>query len=1012
MRSSAAAPPPGAGHRRGPHHRRRPRHRQPPHPFLTVLSAAALLLFLLFLAAPRLTFGDDALLPRLLTNAFGPASGTAPPRIWITTPASGPADGAFTFIVEGGGPELAAAVACATFRIDRLLHTRACTSAPLRGGQVIAMQAADPIEGPIWGPGNSVFATVTLAVENHVQALAVQHFTVGPAKNNSEATKTIPKTAVSIAQAVVGNESEVRVPDGYPTPRAFVHANAPAPAPWPPPPSPPSSAATEPSFPSPPPPASPGLPIRILSSDVANVEAAVGGLQYQAARALVEHDSESAKFHVSEAETMAITALTEAGTNAAALGDPLEEHLAARLASAFVGVTGQRSKFWEILGHYDLMVKSYAIAPEEARVAASLVGIAGHRVVLPGFIPINNATALPRLTYPGDHAQDKLDIEEYAKATDAAAKASRIPTERFRMLGHIPKGDPVEDGVQITPTRALRRFQSELIRLLTGRAQHGVLSDGTFNWPHFSEIHRGMFSSGFYLSYLSISRSVLPHRRLHSKLMNEMCWNARLPPMPIQTARQRQSRRRSQKKELARRRRVFGPAFSGKFARRSATHRLRVGFVGRFLLQENHSVRRLLGSVVCALAQNSADLEVVVVHLDNTIPSTGNRFSTSNEVEFPPGPFHSSTCGGRLSVLLASSEEVDLRSARDTVANLDLDVLVFPSFGMEFLSSMLAQMRLAPVQMVWWGHPQTTGATEVDLFATSDSAEVKTTVVRNPKSKGKRKRWKRKKRRRQRDRTKLSKQETKKKRKKKIKKRPWHKRDRAHTKAARWWPSPGEVNIRDHYTESHLVRMLRFGGAQMDDPAVELGLLPAPRWYRLGPPNCTKNSTFGFFTPLLNSVGLTGPVNTTCVGTRIDAREEDAYAQLDDDGVDDAAVYLHIKSKAALLHELDILDIGTEPQDKDARAMALKAAARIVGSTMEKKRIYFCGQPSFKLHPLFFDRAVAEILRRDPGAHVVLLARNREKLEHTLTELDRRHGQGHSYLIADYNEPETVEAAL
>jgi len=56
-------------------------------------------------------------------------------------------------------------------------------------------------------------------------------------------------------------------------------------------------------------------------------------------------------------------------------------------------------------------------------------------------------------------------------------------------------------------------------------------------------------------------------------------------------------------------------------------------------------------------------------------------------------------------------------------------------------------------------------------------------------------------------------------------------------------------------------------------------------------------------------------------------------------------------------------------------------------------------------------KAVAKLLAAH-GAHVVLLARNREKLEHTLTELDRRHGQGHSYLIADYNEPETVEAAL
>ncbi len=954
---------------------------------------AALLLRLLALALLRLaptSAGDGRpllLLPQLLADAFGPASGAAPPRIRITTPPFAPADRAFTFIVGGGRPALAAAVACATFRVDRLQHTRACTSAPLRGGQVIAMQAADPVAGPIWEPGSSVFATVTLAVHGGVQALAVQHFTVGPAGNNSAAANTsVPTTTVSVAQAVDRNT----VPDGYPTPQAFVHADAPPPPLPPPPPPPPSSSSSSSSsaattttattttgptdLPSALGSSPPGQPIKILPSDVANVEVAVGALQHRAAQALVEFDGDSAKFHVSEAETMAITALTEAGTNAAALDDPLEEHLAARLTSVFVGVTGQRSKFWEILGHYDLMVKSYAIAPDEARVAASLVGIAGHRVVLPGFIPINNATALPRLTYAGDQGQDDLDSQELAKAAATAAEANNIPTENLRMLGHIPKGDPVEEGVRITPARALRRFQTELTRLLTGQAQHGVLSDGTFNWPHFSEIHRGMFSSGFYLSYLSISRSVLPYRRLHSQLLKKMCWKARLPPMPTRTPQQRQSRRRSQKKELARRRRVFGPAFADKFARRSPTHRLRVGFVGRFLLQENHSVRRLLGNVVCALAQNSADLDVVLVHLDNKVPSSG-----SSGVEFPPGPFHSSTCGGRLRVHPVASleEEVNLRSARDTVANLDLDVVVFPSFGMEFLSSMLAQMRFAPAQMVWWGHPQTTGSKEVDLFATSDSAEVKkTTAVRKPQPKRKRRKRKRKKRRRrgQQKRKKKNQNKNKIKSRDDKKKWRWYKEKRARTMAARWWPSPGEVNIRDHYTEPHVTRMLRFGGAQMDDPAVELGLLPAPRWSRTGFPSCTTENDYGILTPLLASLGLTaGPVKTTCVGTRVNASEEDPRAQRDDDGVEDAAVHLHLKSKAALLHELDILDIGSEPQDEEVRAMALKAAARDVGSTMEKTRIYFCGQPSFKLHPLFFDRAVAEILRRDPGAHVVLL---------------------------------------
>ena len=61
----------------------------------------------------------------------------------------------------------------------------------------------DPVAGPIWEPGSSVFATVTLAVHGGVQALAVQHFTVGPAGNNSAAANTsVPTTTVSVADGV------------------------------------------------------------------------------------------------------------------------------------------------------------------------------------------------------------------------------------------------------------------------------------------------------------------------------------------------------------------------------------------------------------------------------------------------------------------------------------------------------------------------------------------------------------------------------------------------------------------------------------------------------------------------------------------------------------------------------------------------------------------------------------------------------------------------------------------
>jgi 3-oxoacyl-[acyl-carrier protein] reductase len=46
------------------------------------------------------------------------------------------------------------------------------------------------------------------------------------------------------------------------------------------------------------------------------------------------------------------------------------------------------------------------------------------------------------------------------------------------------------------------------------------------------------------------------------------------------------------------------------------------------------------------------------------------------------------------------------------------------------------------------------------------------------------------------------------------------------------------------------------------------------------------------------------------------------------------------------------------------------------------------------------------------GAHVVLFARNEEKLTKSVETLDRTKGQQHSYLVADFDSPENVKEAI
>lgn len=67
-----------------------------------------------------------------------------------------------------------------------------------------------------------------------------------------------------------------------------------------------------------------------------------------------------------------------------------------------------------------------------------------------------------------------------------------------------------------------------------------------------------------------------------------------------------------------------------------------------------------------------------------------------------------------------------VRGLRDWVAAIqeaDPDVLVYPEIGMDEMTVKLASMRLAPVQVAAWGHPETTGIPTVDAFVSADALE-------------------------------------------------------------------------------------------------------------------------------------------------------------------------------------------------------------------------------------------------------------------------------------------------
>lgn len=57
------------------------------------------------------------------------------------------------------------------------------------------------------------------------------------------------------------------------------------------------------------------------------------------------------------------------------------------------------------------------------------------------------------------------------------------------------------------------------------------------------------------------------------------------------------------------------------------------------------------------------------------------------------------------------------------IVDADLDILIYPEVGMEPRTRVLSCLRLAPVQLAAWGHPETTGSPEIDAYLSCEAME-------------------------------------------------------------------------------------------------------------------------------------------------------------------------------------------------------------------------------------------------------------------------------------------------
>ncbi|MEJ0004916.1 MAG: tetratricopeptide repeat protein [Steroidobacteraceae bacterium] len=128
--------------------------------------------------------------------------------------------------------------------------------------------------------------------------------------------------------------------------------------------------------------------------------------------------------------------------------------------------------------------------------------------------------------------------------------------------------------------------------------------------------------------------------------------------------------------------------------------RLRIGFISHYLF--NHSIGKTTRGLIEHLSRELFEISALRV---------------------APFPDDETSRAIRVAADLTVDLDMDLATAREQIAALELDVLFYQDIGMEEQSYLLAFARLARVQCLSFGHPDTTGIPNMDYFVSNDLFE-------------------------------------------------------------------------------------------------------------------------------------------------------------------------------------------------------------------------------------------------------------------------------------------------
>ncbi len=142
------------------------------------------------------------------------------------------------------------------------------------------------------------------------------------------------------------------------------------------------------------------------------------------------------------------------------------------------------------------------------------------------------------------------------------------------------------------------------------------------------------------------------------------------------------------------------PALHPRRREAAGDQRIRIGIISAFLYK--HTIGRITRGLFSQMDREQFHLTALAIGNFNDPVAHFIRQHADAYVEVP---------------------RARLSAARQTIAQQQLDVLIYAEIGLEQVTYTLAHSRLAPVQCVTWGHPATSGIPSIDYFLSSELIE-------------------------------------------------------------------------------------------------------------------------------------------------------------------------------------------------------------------------------------------------------------------------------------------------